>query len=62
MLLQQIIPYLLVGSIGLLVLVVIIFLILKQKMGKSEYKKIKALQEGTKTSNFSLEILYEKLY
>ena len=62
MLLQQIIPYLLVGSIGLLVLVVIIFLILRQKMGKSEYKKIKALQEGTKTSNFSLEILYQKLY
>ena len=31
-------------------------------MQKSEYKKIQKLQQGTKTSNFSAEILFQKLY
>ena len=31
-------------------------------MQKSEYKKIQKLQRGTKTSGFSSEILYQKLY
>jgi len=31
-------------------------------MGQSEYKRIQKLQEGTKTSNFSFEVLFQKLY
>ena len=31
-------------------------------MGKSDYQQIKKLRQGTKTSNFSFEIMYQKLY
>ena len=50
------------GSAGIFIIIVLIYYVLRQKMGKSEYKKMQELQQGTKTSNFSFEILYQKLY
>ena len=47
---------------GALVLILLIYFILSKKMQKSEYKQIQKLQKGTKASNFSMEILYQKLY
>lgn len=38
------------------------YFILMKKMGKSEYKQMKKLQEGTKADSFSLDIFYQKVY
>ena len=59
---NQIILYIAGGSAGLLAIIFIIYFVLRNKMGQSEYKKIQKLQEGTKSNTFSLEILYQKLY
>lgn len=47
---------------GALVLIALIYFIISKKMQKSEYKQIQKLQKGTKASNFSMEVLYQKLY
>ena len=47
---------------GAIVLMGIIYLILNKKMQKSEYRKIQKLQQGTKSSGFSTEILFQRLY
>ena len=55
--------YIILGvSVALIVVIGIAYYILSKKMQKSEYKKIQKLQQGTKVNNFSLEILYQKLY
>ena len=54
--------YIMIGSGALFAIIIIIYLILNKKMNKSEYRQIKKLQEGTKADNFSLDILYQKLY
>lgn len=54
--------YLMGGSAGAFVLIVIAYVILSKKMQKSEYKKIQELQQGTKENKFSAEILFQKLY
>ena len=59
---NQIIYILMGGSVGLIVLVGIIYFILRKKMQKSEYKQIQKLQKGTRVSGFSMEILYQRLY
>ena len=47
---------------GLFFLIIIAYYFISKKMKNSEYKKIQNLQKGTKASNFSAEILYQKLY
>ena len=55
--------YIVMGtSVVAMIIVGIAYYILSKKMQKSEYKKIQKLQQGTKSSNFSLEIVYQKLY
>ena len=54
--------YIMGGAAGLFVLIVLAYYILSKKMQKSEYKRIQRLQEGTRQSNFSTEILFQKLY
>lgn len=55
--------YIIMGiSVALIIIIGIAYYIISKKMKKSEYKKIQQLQKGTKTSNFSLEIVYQKLY
>ena len=59
---NQIIFYIMGGSVGLLLILGIAYYIISKKMQKSEYRKIKKLQQGTKEKAFSAEILYQKLY
>ncbi len=59
---MQTLLYLMAGILVLFVGVGIAYLILKKKMQSSEYTQIKKLQEGTKASNFSLDIFYQKMY
>ena len=55
--------YIIMGiSVALIIVIGIAYYILSRRMQKSEYKKIQQLQKGTKTSGFSLEIVYQKLY
>ena len=54
------ITYILIGSVVLLGAVAIAFFILNKKNEKKKY--MRQMQEGTKTSQFSMEIIYQKLY
>ena len=55
--------YMVMGfSVSAIVIIGIVYYILSQKMQKSEYKNIQKLQRGTKTSGFSTEVLFQKLY
>ena len=55
--------YMIMGtSVALMVVIGIAYYILSKKMQKSEYKKIQKLRQGTDTSKFSTEILFQKLY
>ena len=54
--------YIILGTIAAFVVIIIAYVILSKKMGKSEYKRIKQLRAGTQSNKFSSEILYQKLY
>ena len=58
----QLIMYIMAGSAGLFVMIVIAYYMLRKRMQGSEYKKIMELQQGTKSSKYSSEILFQKLY
>ena len=58
----DILMYVMYGVIALFAMIVVAYLILRNKMGKSEYQKIRKLRQGTESSKFSTEILYQKLY
>ena len=47
---------------GLFAVIIIAYFILSKKMGKSEYKQIQKLRQGTEKNGFSAEIMYRKLY
>lgn len=58
----QLIMYIMAGSAGLFVMIVIAYYMLRKRMQGSEYRKIMELQQGTKSSKYSSEILFQKLY
>ena len=57
---NQILTYVLMGTGILLGMIAMVYVILRRK--SKEEREIRQLQQGTKTSAFSLEILYQKLY
>ena len=59
---NKMIMYLMIGSAAAFILLIFIYITLKKKMQKSDYQKIKKLQEGTKLSIHSKEVAYQKLY
>ena len=59
---NQIIFYIMGGSVAVLVIIILIYYILSKKMQKSEYQQIRKLQQGTQEKSFSTEILFQKLY
>lgn len=59
---NKVVIYLMMGSGALFLVILFIYMILAKKMQKSEYRKIQQLQQGTKRSNFSVEVLLQKLY
>ena len=54
--------YLMMGAGALFVVILIAFLIIKNRNQKSEIAQIRKLQQGTKEKSFSSEVLYQKLY
>ena len=59
---QDLIMYILMGSIGLFLLIIVAYLIMRKKMSSSEAKQIQKLREGTEAKSFSTEVIYQKLY
>jgi len=58
----QFLMYILYGTMALFLIIVIAYLLLRRRMGKSEYQQIRKLRQGTEVNKFSTEILYQKLY
>ena len=58
----EMLKYIMIGTGVLFAIIIIAYLILNKKMQKSEYRQMKKLQEGTKASSFSMDIMYQKLY
>ena len=58
----QMLKYMICGIVGLIVVIGLAYYILMKKMGKSEYRQMKKLQEGTKAETFSMDIFFQKLY
>ena len=54
--------YVIYAAGGIFAFIVIAFIILNKKMGKSDYQKIRKLRQGTESNKFSTEIMYQKLY
>ena len=59
---SQFVLYIAGGAVGLLVIIFLAYYILRKKMGQTEYQKMQKLQEGTKKSGISYEVLFQKLY
>ena len=57
---SQMLIYLMAGVGALFAIIVVVYIILQKNDKEAKY--IRQLQEGTKTSKFSSEILYQKLY
>ena len=59
---NQIILYLMGGSVAILVVIILVYVALSKKMQKSDYQRIRKLQQGTQAKSFSSEVLFQKLY
>ena len=58
----QMLKYIMIGTAVLFAIVIVIYFVLMKIMGKSEYAKMKKLQEGTKADSFSADIMYQRIY
>ena len=58
----QMLKYIMIITVILFVGIIIAYFILRKIMGKSEYAKMKKLQEGTKAEGFSSDIMFQKIY
>lgn len=59
---NDILLYFIGGVFALLVILIFAFVIINKKLNQGEAKRLRQLREGTKTNEFSFEILYQKLY
>ncbi|MBP3255937.1 MAG: hypothetical protein J6M60_05565 [Clostridia bacterium] len=57
---NQIVLYILIGSIALLIAIVIAYVLIRRK--NEDVKYVRQLQEGTKRKSFNTEVIYQKLY
>ncbi len=59
---NQVILYILGGSVGLLLVLIIAYVIINKALNRGDRKYVKELRKGTETNKFSAEVLYQKLY
>ena len=59
---NNIIMYILVGSIAMFFVIILAYLIIRRKMNTSEARQIQKLREGTEAKSFSTEVIFQKLY
>ena len=54
--------YLIMGTFGLLVVLIIAYVIINKALNKGDRKYLRELRKGTQTSGMSSEVIYQKLY
>ena len=59
---DQVLYYIIGVAVGALVLVVATYVILRQRLNKSDLKRIKELRAGTRENAFSFDVFFQKLY
>ncbi len=59
---NNVIIYGLMGIAGLFLLVIIAYLILMKRMNRADIRQQMALRVGVEAQNFSLDVIYQKLY
>ena len=59
---NQILIYVMGGSVAVLAVIIVAYLMIKKALDKGDRKYVRELRKGTKTSKFSSEVLYQKLY
>ncbi len=59
---SNVLMYLMMGTGGLFLIILIAYFMLSKRMNKSDVKSIRQLRKGTKGNSFSLEVTYQKLY
>ena len=59
---NQIIIYILGGAVAIFAVIVIAYFILRKKMNTADARYTRQLKQGTETSAFSTEVMYQKLY
>lgn len=59
---NQVIIYGLIGIAALFAVVIIVYIILMKRMNRLDVKQAMALKAGTDTNNFSMDVIYQKLY
>lgn len=58
----QVIIYGLMGIVVLFLAVIVAYVVLMKRMNNSDVKQAMALKVGTGTNNFSMDVIYQKLY
>ena len=58
---NTVIYYVMAGTVVLFALIIVVYLILRKKMKKSEYRKIQELQQGTKANKYSSDVIFQRL-
>ncbi len=59
---QQMLKYLIFGTLGIFVIIIIAYMGLRKKLMGKETKYVAGLVEGTKERAFSMEVFYQKFY
>ncbi len=59
---NQVLGYLIMGTFGLLVILIIAYVIINKALNRGDRKYLRELRKGTQTSGMSSEIMYQKLY
>ena len=59
---EQMLFYFMLGTGGIFLAIIFAYVLLRKKMMNKETMYVASLVEGTKESNFSMEIFYQKFY
>lgn len=59
---NQTILYFMAGIAALFLIIVIVYVIMQKKLGKSSAKRMRELRQGTKEKKFTSDVIYQKLY
>ena len=59
---NDVLMYIMGGTVGILVIMVLAYFIINKKLNTGERKQLRELRRGTQSSSFSSEVMYQKLY
>ena len=59
---DQVLYYIIGGAGGAFILIIAVYFFLRTQLNKSDLKRIKELRAGTREKNFSLDVIYQRIY